>query len=276
MADVGPVTHALPPVMGPSAPGAKSFEPSKPVLVRMMEVHRSLGKTGDTASHYILDRLEVERVQLQVWSKKEMDHLLEVSNRTLLEHTWSTLKTVAESFISVFSFVMGGYLLANGDATAGNFLIATGVFNILQSVFTRQGMWDWITDTLAEKHEAYRDRLKLALPIIISTLSLAFSIAGSRFVATIQPTDLVATLEQARGYIGFGAQGMSSYLTIRKSLEEAKLPGLQAELKLHEQNTDLLTRLLDACIKEGRRMKSMIKKPINALMQASTLASQKV
>ncbi len=276
MADVGTVTQALPSTVRTSFPAQKPFEPSKPVLLRMMDVHRSLGKTGDTASHYILDRIEGERVQLQIWSKKEMDHLMEVANRTLLEHTWSTLKTVAESFISVFSFVMGGYLLANGDATAGNFLIATGVFNILQSVFARQGMWDWITDTLAEKHEAYRDRLKLALPIIISTLSLAFSIAGSRFVATMQPTDLVVLLEKARGFIGVGAQGMSSYLTIRKSWEEAKLPGLQAELKSLEQNTDLLTRLLDACIKEGRRMKSMVKKPINALMQATTLASQKV
>lgn len=276
MADVGAVAQRLSPVMGSSNPGAKPFEPSKPVLVRMMEVHKSLGNTGDAASHYILDRIQGKRAELQVWCKKHMDHLIEVSKRTLLEHTWSTLKTVAESFISVFSFVMGGYLLANGDATAGNFLITTGVFNILQSVFARQGMWDWITETLAEKHEASRDRLKLALPIIISTLSLAFSIAGSRFSATMQPTDLVVRLEKAREFIAIGAQGMSSYLTICKSWEEAKLPSLQAELKSHEQNIDLLARLLDTCIKESRRMKSMIKQTAQKMMQRATNISEKV
>src|SRR3569832_1344871 len=145
MVDVGAITNTVLSPVGTSSPDPKAFEPSKPVLIRMMAVHRSLGKTADATSHYILDRIEAEKVQLQAWSKKEMDHLMEVAKRTALEHTWATLKTIAESFVSVFSFVMGGYLLANGDANAGNFLIASGVFNVLQAVFARQGMWDWIT-----------------------------------------------------------------------------------------------------------------------------------
>ncbi len=275
MADVGAVA-SINRVHTSSQTTASNFEPSKPILPRMLALHLSLGKTGDKASHNVLDSLERKQVELQLWSKQEMDHLLVVANRTWMEHAWSSLKTVADCVISIASFVMGGYFLAHGDTTTGNTLIAVGVFNILQTVFARQGMWDWITETIAEKHEAYRERLKMALPIIVATLSIAFSIASSKFAANTAPIDVAKMVLQIQGAISVIAQGGNGYLSIKKGYDNAQLPAIQGELKKHEQSIDLFSRLLEIFMRETKQIKSSIKKPINALMQATTLASQKV
>ncbi|MGH2611806.1 MAG: hypothetical protein ACRDFB_02005 [Rhabdochlamydiaceae bacterium] len=276
MANVGAVDPIFSIQAPPKILGDSAFESTKPILPRMIALHTSLGKTGDRTSHNILDRLEHERNGLQVWSKQEMDHLLAVANRTWMEQGWSALKTVADCVISVVSFAMGGYLLAHGNTTAGNFLIVSGVFNILQAVFARQGMWDWISKTLEEKNEAHRDRLKKIFPVIVSVLSIAFSIAGSRFASTLQPIDLINRLENVKNFISMAGKGVSSYFSIKKGFDDAHLPEIQGELKKHELSIDLLSRFLETTIKECRRIKSMIKKPINALMQVTTLASQKV
>lgn len=275
MADIGALA-SINRVQDRSPVTPSSFEPSKPILPRMLALHISLGKTGDKASHTTLDSLERQEKELHVWSKEQMDHLLAVANRTWMEHAWSSLKTVADCVISIASFVMGGYFLAHGDTTTGNTLIAVGVFNILQTVFARQGMWDWITETIAEKHDAYRDRLKMALPVIVTTLSIAFSIASSKFAANTAPIDVAKMVLQIQGAISVIAQGGNGYLAIKKGYDDAQLPGIQGELKKHEQSIDLYSRLLETFMRETKQIKSSIKKPINALMQATTLASQKV
>lgn len=255
-------------------PAEATFEPSKPLIPRMIKLHVSLGKTGDMASHNLIDRLERERDSLRVWTAKEMEHLSHIGNRTWLEQGWSAVKAVADCIVSVVSFAMGGYFLATGNTSAGNFLIASGVFNILQTVFARQGMWDWISETLAEKNEAARDKLKVAFPIIVSLLGLGFSIAGARL--NMAPGTLLEHLETAKMYMATGGQVVDSTFKIQKGFDDARIPEIQGGLKKHEQASDLTARLLEYCMKETRRIKSTIKKPINALMQATTLASTKV
>jgi hypothetical protein len=242
----------------------------------MLKLHGALGKTGDGAAHNILDRLEHEKGELQIWSKKQMDHLIAVANRTWLEHSWSAVKTVAECVVSVVSFAMGGYFLAQGGVSVGGALIASGVLNILQTVFARQGMWDWISRTLEEKNETYRNHLKPAFPIVILFFNLALSAAGHRYATVLPPTTLIQYLEGAKGLISTGGEFTRIYLSIKKGYDDARLPEIQGGLKRHELSIDLLARFLESILKEGRRIKSAVKQPINALMQATNLASQKV
>lgn len=253
-------------------PSANNFEPSMPLIPRMIKLHISLGKTGDIASHNFIDRLEGQRIELKAWSKKEMDYLMDVANRSWLEQGWAVVKTVADCLISVVSFALGGYFLATGNSSTGNLLIAGGIFNILQTVFARQGMWDWISETLAEKNDAVKERLKLAFPIIISVLGLGFTIATSR--TTQDPNAVKKILEGFQGFVRMGGQVISTVLSIQKGFDDARAPAIQGELEKSKQNLDLLSRLLDYCMKETRRIK--LKKPITALIQATTLAAQKV
>ncbi len=280
---VSPASNPIanPIVDAPLDPSKDAFSlTSKPVLERMIKVRGSLSHTADQAAHRIIDRLENEQKNLQTLSKKHMDHLLAVANRTMIEHTWLALKAVAECFISVLSFNMGILFLTQGNSTEGNALIAFGIFNILQTVFTRQGMWDWITRTLEEKNETHRERLKMVFPIMVSFLSLGFSIASPRYMASymasIASSDLLKQLEQVQTLMGYGGSGVTAFLSIQKGFKEANLAGIQADLKAHEQTSDFLTRLLDYLMKETRRIKSSIKNPINKLIQAQTLATQKV
>ena len=46
-------------------PPGSYFEPSKPLIPRMIKLHISLGKTGDIPSHNFIDRLEGQRVELK-------------------------------------------------------------------------------------------------------------------------------------------------------------------------------------------------------------------
>jgi hypothetical protein len=256
-------------------PPPKSFEPSRPSLTpRLIGIHISLGRTADKISHNILDGEERKGAEAKVLSQQDIEHLQKIKNRTWLEDGWSAVKTVADCIVSVVSFALGGYFLTTGNATEGNLLIAAGIFNILQTVFARQGMWDWITETLAETNDAAREKLKMAFPIIISLLGLGFSIAGSRL--QMQPNTLSETLQAVSAMIKMGGDFVSKILSIQKGFDDARLLAIQGPMKKNELDIDLLARLVDYCLKQTRQIKSTIKKAATVMMQSTTLASNKV
>ncbi len=273
------MVEPLTPVSSLSAAAApirvlSTFEPSKPLIPRMLNLREKLSKTADLATHNLIDRLENENNQLKLWSKEQLDHLLANASLSWADQAWSYLETIASSVLALFNVAAGSYLIASNQGASGHYLIAAGVLNILHTVFTKYGMWDWIAETLAEKNEAKQAQLKMILPLISFLLSTAASMKGMPGLKATP--NLMNILDWLRGSLSTATTVGGRCFSMKKEWTAARTKEIQGHLEFHKQNTDLFSRLVDFSIQETKRLKSTIKKPIVSLMQAATLAAQKV
>lgn len=257
---------------------SEAFEPSKPQLIpRLIAAHRSIGKTHEQLSHHLLDRTESEKNNLETWCKKELDHRLAQANRSWIETTWSGLDLVVNSIVGIMSLTAGYYVIAAGTSIgAGTVLVAAGVLNLLQTFLNYFGVWDKVCEILAEKTQSSKDQLKLVLPFMLFFFNIAFTLLGySAYTHFISHSNLIAVLGGLRTFLSVANQTGQSFLSIKKAEGDVNLVKIQGELKYHEQNADLLSRLVEFCIQESKQIKSNLKKPINTLLRATELAAQR-
>jgi hypothetical protein len=132
-------------------------------------------------------------------------------------------------------------------------------------------MWDTIAEALAEKNQNVKDQLKKELPLLLSFVNVACSFFALQGLGTHK--ELLATLQFGLSLINAGGEG---YFFLQKANADVKSSEIRADISLHKQNTELLSRLVTVLIEETRRLKSVLKKPILSIMQAGTLAAQKI
>lgn len=248
-----------------------SFTPSKPILPRLIHFRETAGKIGDRSTHLCLDRLEREHVDLQIVTKEQFDLKL---NQTWMDQAWSYLTLVSTAGTAIFNFVMGASLLDSGHTAAGSALIAISILEIAKELFTHYGIWDRVEKMLSEKSENAKEQLKRILPLLIAVLNFAcLSVAAQNSGIYEGALEGLKWLSQGLQTANSGAQ---SYFSYRKAEADVQSAEIKAKLDYHKQNAELLSRLVTTLIEETRRVKTTLKKPILSMIQAGTIAAQKI
>ncbi|MGR3911957.1 MAG: hypothetical protein QRY71_01430 [Candidatus Rhabdochlamydia sp.] len=274
--EVSSISSSLIPSLSPSQ---NLFEPSKPLIPRLISNYQTFHKTLEAVSHVSIDTIEREHQELKILSQKEFSLLQKKAECALVEESWSTLSTVANYTATACNLGLA-YLLSHNRANQQNAwtLLAVGGLNALHLCIEGLGGWDRTLEYLLQNHSTAQDRLKTLAPMVFflaNTLLTSLSLRHHEAIPASHQT-LVSLLKQVPAGLSAVATLKDHYLKTIKSQSEMHIAQNAGQIKYHQDHVDLFTTLLDLSIQQTRSIKTNLKKPILSLIQANSTAAQKV
>ncbi|MGR3974027.1 MAG: hypothetical protein QRY72_05630 [Candidatus Rhabdochlamydia sp.] len=255
------------------------FEPSKPLLPRLLSTYQAFHKTAEAISHVSLDTIEKEHEHLKILSHQEMALLQKKAECALVEQSWSTLTTLA-NYSAVISQLGLAYLSAHQGSSASTYLplIAAAGFNALHAYMDNLGGWNKLSESLLSNHPLAQERMNNLAPIaffLANTLATALSL---RSYETFTPSHgaAISLLQQIPAGLTKAASLKNHYLKTIKSQSELNINSHQSQIQYHQDHVNLFTSFLDLSIQQSRSIKKHLKKPILSLIQTTSIAAQKV
>jgi hypothetical protein len=226
---------------------------SKPVLNPipfLLQVNDKGIKTAEGLMEFNIKDWEVQRQELNVLRKKQLEQLAKTIESEESSLFWSFLTKIGQVVLAAISTVLGFSLLASGGAPlAAGALVASGLLTVANVALQETGGWDWIADQIAEKDKELRDNIRTIVP---ATIGLVCGI-GSLFTIGLNLESL--NLLQQTLSIAVSAANISMGITTFMSgiaqghalLEEAKDMSFKRDIYKKNDKADSLLGRFNFC-----------------------------
>lgn len=226
---------------------------SKPVLNPvpfLLQVNDHGIKVAESLMEFNIKDWEVQRQELSVLRKKQLEQLVKTIESEESSVFWSFLSKIGQIVLSAISTVLGFSLLATGGGLlAGGALVASGLLTVANVALEETGGWDWIADHIAEQNKELRDNIRTIIP---ATIGLVCGI-GSLFTIGLNLESLnlleqVLSIALAAANISIGITTFMSGVTQgRALLEEAKDMTFKRDIYKRTDKTDTLLGRFNFC-----------------------------
>jgi len=244
------------------------FELSKPKLKRVelliMDLETKIKALGKRTMGISLTKIEKENLTLEKLISSQLSADMDLAHSRSQVYLWSVLKNIGSSILAVFHMVFGTYLISTGGGTAaGSALVASGFLALANMALSESGGWNWIAACLEAENAEKQEMIAIMLPLLITILSVTFSLAGFAEVVQGQNIDeLVSLLKDGTQIItSSGALGVAhgQHEALQTQIRSVKI---ENSMTLSKEHIDLFSRVFEELMREFDRVSSTVKKMI--------------
>lgn len=241
--------------ISPSTAAPVSFTLTKPKLkgpleLQLIQTHNEVTGISKRAMKASAKQIDRRNMEFQEITNRHLDALTQSAQASQTEKSWSHLQQLGALVLGVANIGVGTYLFVqdNGSDTAAWLLMSAGI-----AALTGAALDKWLHD-----ESGTQSNLSIAAPIILGMVSLALSMAATRYTADIpEVKNLLDTLQTAMsGLLALG----KPYLEFIKTRADLKLLGVQKDLFLKEESIKGLFQMIETLLKEFDRITRVIKK----------------
>jgi hypothetical protein len=236
----GSPLFAIPDQLSPAPAAIPPYTISKPKLTPpqrtviqydILNCFDRLWNVGNDRLSLCLTQLDKTRAHLDEVSGEHTKSIKEAAIKTQEGKVWSLLRKIGNCVLAAFSFFFGASISAV-NPIIGGLLIASGILNIANLVFSEAGLWNRIADKLFPEDEEKKRKFIAFVPAAIGIIAAGCGAVGgiAAFFKSSVPlaTGILAVVNMAVNL----AEGVTS---IGEGIHQKQVASAEAKLKFFEK-----------------------------------------